>query len=456
MPRIFNTASFRLSALCGAVFAGCFAIFLLITYWTTTNVLEQQLRARVRDELNAFVTEAKTDGTQAVVQDISERLNNVGTTLAFYAVNNAHSQKILGNIPDFQEQSGWQKIIQIKGTGLKYDEDEDHQIWGEGARLADGSFIFVGQDAYRVLAAQEAIINSFFWSAGLATVLALLAGMIVSRRFLGRIDDINKTSLAIINGNLKERIPLRGTSDEIDKLAANLNRLLDSNQNLLDSLKHVSTNIAHDLRTPLSRLRQKLEDAQSTAKNAEEFRSHISAALSDSDQLLSTFAALLRISQIESGSRKAAFSRLNLSHLCERVTNIYLPVVEDSGRMLSHHIELSIMVLGDEELLLQMLVNLLENAICHTPVGSMIVIDLHLEAGHALLGVADNGLGIPDSQKFKVLDRFYRLEESRTTPGNGLGLSLVSAIAQLHNSTIELKDNNPGLLVCLALPCIEA
>ncbi len=455
MLRLFNTANFRLSALCGVVFACCFAIFLFFTYWTTTNVLEQQLRARVRDELNAFVTEAKTDGTQTVVQDIIERLNNAATTLAFYSLNDAPNQKLVGNIPNFQEQLGWQKIIPTADTDITGAQDEDHQIWGQGERLADGSFIFVGQDAYRVLAAQEAIIDSFFWLAGLATVLALLAGIIVSRKFLGRIDDINKTSLAIINGNLKERIPMRGTSDEIDKLSANLNRLLDSNQDLLDSLKHVSTNIAHDLRTPLSRLRQRLEDAQSTAKSAAEFRSHISSALNDSDQLLSTFSALLRISQIESGSRKSAFSRLDLSQLCERVTNIYLAVVEDSDRKLLRDIEPSIIVLGDEELLLQMLVNLLENAICHTPGGTTITLKLDLEKHHALLSISDNGLGIPDKQRLKVLDRFYRLEESRTTPGNGLGLSLVSAIAQLHNSVIELEDNAPGLRVSLSLPSIE-
>jgi signal transduction histidine kinase len=435
MLRLFSTTSFRLGALCAFIFALCFAVFLFFTYLTTSKALEDQIHMRVADDLNAFVTEATSDGTDTVVQDITERLTKPAP--AFYYVSDKNNLKLAGNIPVLENKVGWQEFDFSSAAG----GDEDHQIWGQGQIIKDGSFIFVGQDAFRVLAAQEAIIDSFLWSGGLAMLLAILAGLAVSLSFLRRIDVINTTSLAIIDGRLKERIPLRGTSDEIDKLSTNLNRLFDSNDALLESLKQVSTNIAHDLRTPLSRLRQKLEEAQSSAKSTKAFRAHIDSALQDSDQLLSTFAALLRIAQIESGSRKSAFTKVDLSHVFERVANVYQAVVEDEGKIFTSEIAPHIFCQGDPELLLLMLVNLVENAIRHTPKGTRI--SLTLKSDEAV--VADNGSGIAPEQREKVFERFWRSEQSRTTQGNGLGLALVAAIAELHDTKIDLDDNHPGL-----------
>jgi signal transduction histidine kinase len=453
IPRLFNTTSFRLSALCAFIFALCFAVFLFFTYLTASKVLEDQIHTRVADDLNAFVTEATTDGTQTVVQDITERLSRPGPLPAYYYVSDSKNQKLAGNIKSLNNRQGWQQIDFELGSGVAANPDEDHQIWGQGRSVSDGSFIFVGQDAFRVLAAQEAIINSFLWSAGLAMLLAILAGLAVSLSFLRRIDDINTTSLAIIHGQLKERIPLRGTSDEIDKLSANLNRLFDSNDALLESLKQVSTNIAHDLRTPLSRLRQKLEEACSSAKSTAEFRKHVESALKDSDQLLSTFAALLRIAQIESGTRKSAFAKVDLSSVFERVANVYEAVAEDEGKILVSTIAPNISCHGDAELFLLMLVNLVENAIRHTPKGTTINLDLRANS-QAHGSIADSGHGIPSEQREKVFERFNRLEHSRTTPGNGLGLALVMAIAELHETKIILGDNNPGLKVSFTLPMV--
>jgi signal transduction histidine kinase len=444
MLRLFNTTSFRLSALCAFIFALCFALFLFFTYLTTSKALEDQIHMRVADDLNAFLTEATSDGVNTVVQDITERLARPEPVPAYYYVSDGKNQKLAGNIRALNNRPGWQKIDFEMAGGAGANPDEDHQIWGQGQIIKDGSFIFVGQDAFRIMAAQEAIIDSFLWSGGLAMLLAVLAGLAVSLSFLSRIDDINKTSLAIIDGRLKERIPLRGTSDEIDKLAANLNRLFDSNDSLLDSLKQVSTNIAHDLRTPLSRLRQRLEEAHGSAKTAKEFKTHIESALQDSDQLLSTFAALLRIAQIESGSRKSAFTKVDLSGVFERVANVYQAVAEDEGKIFSASIAPNIFCHGDPELLLLLIVNLVENAIRHTPENTVITISL--AAGQNITAtISDSGPGIPSAYHEKVFERLWRPEQSRSTQGNGLGLALVAAIADLHETKIILSDNCPGL-----------
>jgi signal transduction histidine kinase len=448
VPRLFRTTSFRLSALGGGLFALCFGAFLLFTYWSTTAVLEQQLRARVGDELHAFVTEANTDGAQTVVQDIGERLSTLGPAIGFYYVAGANNQKLAGNIRKLNIQTGWQKIDQDGDDN----NDEDHQIWGEGIILSDGTYIFVGQDAFRLLAAQETIINSFFWSGGLALILAVLAGMVVSRQFLGRIDDINKTSLAILEGKQKERIPLRGTADEIDLLSVNLNRLFDSNHALMESLKQVSTNIAHDLRTPLSRLRQNLDEALHQNHTKKNLKAKLGEAIQNSDQLLAIFAALLRIAQIESGSRKLAFARVNLSEIFQRVTNVYQAVAEDKDKVLVAHISPEIYCLGDTELLLLMIVNLVENAIRHTPSGTKIELTVEKLSGTIRATVADTGPGIAPEFYSKVMERFFRLESSRNSPGSGLGLSLVAAIAALHDTEITMSDNGPGLRVEFILP----
>ena len=251
---------------------------------------------------------------------------------------------------------------------------------------------------------------------------------------------------------LKERIPVRGTSDEIDRLSANLNRLFDSNQALLDSLKQVTANIAHDLRTPLSRLRQGLEDARANAGNQRAYEAAIDSAISESDQLLATFAALLRIAQIESGSRKAGFKIVSLTNIFEHVASAYWAVAEDEGKELISTLEAGINFHGDSELLLQMIANLVENAIRHTPSGTRIVLALEASPQGITASVSDSGPGIPPEQREKVFEHFYRLETSRTTAGNGLGLSMVSAVAALHGIQVSLQDNLPGLKVLLSFP----
>lgn len=449
--RLFKTASFRLSALYGAVFAICFAALLFVTYWTTTTALREQMRMEIVDKIETITSEAKADGLSTIVLDINERISSKASSIGYYYLSDNNGQKLAGNLDGIIAKDGWQEISlnESSSVNLTSSLDEDHLLWAQGMHMSDGSFLLVGQDAYRVLAAQESIINSFAWSAGIAFLLAAIAGIALSQGFLRRIDNINVTSLAIIDGRLKERIPVKGNSDEIDRLSQNLNRLFDSNQALLQSLKQVSSSIAHDLRTPLARLRQGLETALSKAGTKKSYEDAMHAALAESDQLLATFAALLRISQIESGSRKIGFKTLSLSEIFDRVVNAYKAVIEDKGKYLEGSVEPDLKYQGDGELLLQMIANIVENAIRHTPAHTEICIQLEKTENGPVAYISDSGPGIPIDQRDKVFEHFYRLDASRTTPGNGLGLALVAAVSKLHGINITLDDNRPGLKVIL-------
>ncbi len=455
IPRLLKTASFRLTALYGAVLLASFAALLFFTYLTLTGALREQIRDKISEDIQTLSDEAASDGTQSIVQDIEERLKASPNRRDYLFLADAAGRKIAGNLERIEMTEGWRENPYDPASGqapVADDDHDDHQLWGQGKRLADGSFLFVGQDAASVLATQEAIVGSFAWAAGIASLLAALVGFILSQRFLRRIDAINMTSQAIMDGKLKSRIPVSGTADEIDRLSANLNRLFDSNQALMEGLKQQGTSIAHDLRTPLSRMRQALEEARTRRRSPAAYEKAIDAAIADSDQLLATFAALLRIAQIEAGSRKAGFTRVDIGQLLERVAEAYAPVAEDEGKELITHAANGMQVNGDSGLLLQVFSNLVENAIRHTPKGARISIDLAADEGSVTVIVADDGPGIPEAQREKVLERFFRLDRSRTTPGNGLGLALVAAVAGIHGIRLSLEDNHPGLKAVLVFP----
>ena len=448
MFRVLKTTSFRLSVLYGGVFALCVIILLVVNYRTATIALEDQIKTEIAEELHSLITEASNDGTTAIARDINDQVQLPGGSSSYYFLSDRNGKRLAGNLSEMRPFAGWQTAA-LNSTDLMKpsNRDVDHELWSQGTFLADGSFLMVGRDAFGVKMLQETILNSYAWSVGIAFVLAAGAGIAVSRRFLGRIDAINTTSLAIMEGQLKERIPVKGSSDEIDRLSMNLNRLFDSNQSLMESLKQVGTNIAHDLRTPLGRLRQGLEELRSGASSTSE--PAISAAIAESDQLLEMFSALLRIAQIESGSRRANFKPVDLTAIFNRVAEGYRAVAEEEGQVFITALASEVHYHGDGELLLLMIANLLENSLRHTPSGTRIELSLdRMEKG--LVGcIADNGPGIPADQRERVFERFYRLDSGRASAGNGLGLAMVAAIAELHGITVTLLDNAPGLNVVL-------
>jgi signal transduction histidine kinase len=319
-------------------------------------------------------------------------------------------------------------------------------------RLGPDLYVFAGRDWRIVSVTRERILDAFAWVAAGAAIIAAIAGWLLGSKFMQRVDDIARTCESIIGGQLSERIALRGRGDEWDRLAGAINDMLNRIALLLENLQQVSSDVAHDLRSPLTRLRNRLEAARSGSTTAGEYAAAVSRALEDTDQLLAIFSALLRISQVEAGTRAGAFSDVSLSDVVQRLYEMYRPVAEDYQHELECDIREGVHVRGDAELLIQMFSNLIENAIRHTPSRSRIRISLEPVEDRAVVVVRDNGEGIPRDEYAKVTRRFYRVSTSRTTSGHGLGLALVAAIAELHHAVLLFADGEPGLSVSVKFP----
>ena len=453
-PRFFRTISFRLTALYSGLFAASAALLFGIVYWVTGDALYQQVRLSLQSEMASLESRAAAVGPGDLASAIREKIAAPGPLTFYYSLEDPSGHRIAGNLAEIDTAEGWRERPFSDrrgetGDGSENDGDSDHDLLALGRRLPNGSLLTVATDTYRVTEAREAIARSFAWAAGAALLLALAGGVILSQGFLRRVDEINRTTRAIMRGDLTDRIRTGGTGDELDQLGRNLNEMLDRLHYLMDGLRQVSNDIAHDLRTPLSRLRQGLESARLEATSVSDYERAVDEALQEADLALSTFSALLRIAQIESGTRLANFTDLDLSSLLTNLVLTYGAVAEDLGKCLDSKVEVDLHVRGDRELLTQLFVNLIENALRHTLAGAKIAVALKEGEQGPIAEIADDGAGIPEPERANVFRRFYRLERSRTTPGSGLGLALVAAVADLHGATVALADNQPGLKVTL-------
>jgi signal transduction histidine kinase len=312
------------------------------------------------------------------------------------------------------------------------------------------AYLFVGWSTHQLLEMEEMVVRSFAWGLAGSIVLALVGGLIMSGRLMHRIETISTTSRAIIGEDLDKRLPVTRAGDELDHLADSINAMLDRIAALMNDLRQVTTDIAHDLRTPLTRLRQRLELAI-RPEGADSARQTLENAVVEIDSILAIFGALLRIAQIESGNRRIGFKAVQLSDLLTTIAELYRPMAEENGQTLIEAIESPLTISGERELLMQLFANLIENALRHSPRGSTIKVAACKDGRLVRVSVTDNGHGIPEHLRGKVLQRFYRLESSRTTVGNGLGLSLASAIVKVHDATLDLSDAGPGLRATVLL-----
>jgi signal transduction histidine kinase len=357
---------------------------------------------------------------------------------------------IAGDLPPVSSGIGWQDVVVPEPDGRSGDLHD--VLRGKGEWFDDDTYVLVTSDVSDLAQSRALIIRSFSIALGVTVVLALGGGLVIAVLLLRRVDAVNRTARAIMNGDLSRRIPVVGSRDELGGLAESVNRMLSRIEELMESLRHITSDIAHDLRTPLGRLRQRLEASRLKTRSTSEYESAIDAAIDDTDSILKTFEAMLRIAQIEAGARRARFSNTDLSAITENVFEAFEAVAEDEGKSLGARIEPNISVNGDRELLTQMLANLIENALRHTPTGTVVYVELERVDESARLTVADTGPGIPIAEKENVFRRFYRLDASRSTPGSGLGLSLIAAIAKLHDASISLEDNEPGVRVRILFP----
>lgn len=418
-----------------------------------TNALKRQAQARVGSEVAELFVQYQERGPDHLRRLVAAR-HAMHENRLHYA--------ILGK--DRRVMTGDPALAQVPHDGTFAADDAVHEFGRKpydtmlaAARpLSDGSLLVAAIDLDSVEDVEDVVSGAFYVVLGMSLVLGLGTGLLLSRTLLNRLDAVTRTAEAINAGDLTRRIARTGTGDDFDRLSATLNAMLDRICALMESVRQVSNDVAHDLRTPLARLRQTLEDAARNSRTMTDYDVAVAKAMAEADGLLATFSALLRISQIEAGARRSAFQVVDLADIMQTVCDAYAPTIEDGGSPFDVRLPQGVMVEGDRELLTQLFANLLENAIGHTPAGTAIRVELErgVDGRSGRAAVSDAGPGIPAAEREKVLRRFHRLEQSRSQPGNGLGLSMCAAIADLHQAGVALSDNGPGLRVAMVFPLV--
>jgi signal transduction histidine kinase len=443
--RLVRTHAFRLAALYFLVFAASVLGVLLFVYWTSANFVERQTEATLDAEITGLAEQYVQRGLSGLIQIVAARSAGDRGDATVYLVTDPEGKPLVGNIAAWPAgvptDSGWLSF------GLERNVNGHLEIrpaLGRLLMIRGGYRLLVGRDISDAAAFRRQVRSALLWAGLIALCVGLLGGTVMSRNMLRRVEQVNRTSERVITGNLSDRVPVHGTSDEFDQLAANLNRMLDQIERLMTAMREVTDDVAHDLKTPLSRLRARLERALVEPPGVSSQRKAIRAAIDEADRLLATFNALLSIAELESGARTELTEALDLSEVVRSAAELYEPVAEERGFFLTVTTHPGVRIRGDRHLLAQALANLLDNALKYAG-GGEIAIRAFRRDGRAALEVADHGPGIPEADRRAVLDRFVRLERSRSTPGNGLGLSLVRAIARRHDGSVVLEDNTSGL-----------
>ena len=446
---IFRSGAFRLAMLFAGVFAiGSVAVLVVVERSVAHYALEATAGS-LEGESGALRREYERSGRARLIAAVTERERTSREQTFRYLVLDAAGRQLAGDLPPGVRAIGMGQISFRNSD----DGGELQNLASFGIRFGDGTSLIVATDTYDVEELRHRLDLFVIWCGTGITVLALAAGYLIAQLFLHRLERFNAAIETIMAGNFTERLPAIGMGPEFDQLSRNLNRMLDRISGLIDGLRQVSTDIAHDLRTPLSRLRQRLESIRG-AGTAEAYDAGIDASLEQTDSILEIFRALLRIGTIEGGTGRSRFGPVNLSEVLERLYLVYQPATEDSGRRLVAAIQPQVFVNGDTELLAQLFVNLIENALAHTQGGAEIKLGLIATGRLASATIADNGPGVPPAERQNILKRFYRLDSSRHSAGAGLGLALVAAIAALHEARLQLDDNAPGLVVELKFPSV--
>lgn len=450
LPRFARTVTFKLALVQAGLFAVSAVVLFGAVYVSLAGYAHEQLRASILAELAPLAEQRASDGLSELVATLQGR-THTGAAAGFrYLLQDREGRRTAGTLPSGVLRPGWQDIDAAAVPAVPGRRSRSLEAFGQ--ILPSGEFLAVARDVGDVAHLREQVVRSFGFASALTLSLAILGGVVTSLGALRRVEAINGITRRIMEGDLGRRVPLRGTGDEFDRLAANTNAMLDRIQLLMEGLRQVSNDIAHDLRTPLTHLGQRLEAARGGPRTAEAYESAIEAASGDVEHILRIFASLLRIAQVEAGTRRSGFADLDLSALFSSIAEVFGAVAEDAGQSLEVAVELGIGFAGDRELLTQMLANLVENAIRHAGPGARITLSLRRSREHFEGVVADTGPGIPPAERERVFGRFVRLEASRAGEGHGLGLAMVKAVADLHGITVSLFDSAPGLRVLMRGP----
>lgn len=454
--RLLRTSTFRLALLYMVLFSSSVLLLFIFIYWETVGYMAMQTDATIEAEIQGLGEQYQRQGLNGLVTVITERITRNPREAGIYLLTAPNYIRITGNLNNWplvpKTPDGW---LNFEREDSSTNNKQRYQARARSFVLPGRLHLLVGRNVRELKATEALIIHALGWGLAMTVGLALLGGLMMSWSTLRRLETINQTCRDIMKGDLSRRIPTKGTSDDFDQLADNLNTMLDKIEFLMAGVRQVADNIAHDLRTPLTRLRNRLELLRGQPPANEHDNELIDQNISEADQLLATFNALLRIAQIESGSRLSHHIQVNLATLVQDAAELYEALAEDKQQQLVLELANDVTIYGDRDLLFQALANLLDNAVKYTPSRGQISVTLTSPTEFAEILIVDTGPGIPQEAREQVFERFFRLETSRNTPGNGLGLSLVAAVAKLHHSQIELTDHAPGLEVIWRLPKIN-
>jgi signal transduction histidine kinase len=453
--RLFSSAGFRFAALFAAVFLLAALAFGGVLWWGTAGALERQTDAAIRADAHALTERWRDDGSRSVAEAIEERLAVDAEGQTLYLLQDASGARLAGNLAELPQRDGnsaWQSVT------LNHEDGPP----GDGrlllVELPDGGRLAVGREVGEKQQLRDLLTEGLAWATGAALVCAVIGAWLMRRALERRLAAASGTAVLIAGGDLSPRVPLSPHDDEFDRLGASMNTMLDRIAQLMDGVRGVSDAIAHDLRHPIARARNGLEEALlDEHDDPAALRGAIERGIADLDNVTRVFQAVLRIAEVEHGARRAAFAPLDLALLLADAAELYGASAEAHGQVLETEWPDTLPLLGDRDLLLQVLANLLDNAVKFSPPGATIRIAAVLNGGSVLVRVADQGPGLSVPDRARVGERFFRADAARTTPGSGLGLSLVRAVVQMHGGTLWFADaggppERPGLAVLFRLP----
>ncbi len=427
-------------------------------YWQTSVFYARQLDDTIQAEVLGLAEQYRLGGLPRLNQVVARRSAAAGGGL--YLIANAQGERVSGNLAaPSQALLDERGRVQFPYRAPAPGGMETRLALGQVFQLSEGYRLVVGRDIEDRRKLEAIFTSAFLWGVGFIALIGVFGGLLVSRVLLRRIGAITDTSQRIMHGDLSQRVPLAGTGDELDRLAGSLNTMLDRIEQLVAGLREVSDNIAHDLKTPLTRMRNRIDTTLRDAPDAETYRETLIQTIEEADELIRTFNALLSIARLEAGAQQVEeFETFDLAALAADAVELYEPVAEGEGISVSLDAPQPAQVKANRQLLAQATANLIDNALKYArPESGDGAITVCVEPGESQvrLIVADNGPGIPEDQRERALKRFARLETSRSRPGSGLGLSLVAAVARLHGGGIALEDNRPGLRAVITLPAAQ-
>ena len=449
----FKRTPVRLAGAFAVLFALTVIALVTVLYFTLVSELDAAIRQHVEemsDTLKAIDRQQGFDDLAAVVAEEAESVRDFDSLFLLRAEDGAFRA---GNVQNVRLFNGWGELDRSWLPMVADKGNPDDRFFAIWTPVSKGHLLVGGSDR-EIREVRRILLHGLGWALVATLLLAVGSATYLARRAQQKIDVFATTLSKVSRGEISERVPVTASHDDLDHVAAQINATLAHLQKLIESVNQASSDIAHDLKKPIGRLRRRLELALGSADDADAFRTQVEQSLAELDSIVETFEALLRITQLEAGARRARFTRVELGAVLADIADIYEPVAEESGDRLVSTVAVAerAEVTGDRELLTQLFANLIENAIRHSPQGTRIEVGLTQRGEHHVAFVADNGPGIPTDERDNVFRRLYRLERERTTPGSGLGLSLVAAIAELHGAAVELDDNAPGLRVEVSFP----